>query len=206
MIGIMKLDLSNSADIFNDIALALYPFRDEAVKSVEYIVEGSIGNPQIIIKYPGYKVEKKGDEYYNLFDFYVEPYINNEPRGELFTHENIIHDFITHKIKSEEFWELVEIIYKENKLMKDPPKLEGIDPRIFLLTLKWIWIQEDFNYRLFYYKDIKSPTPYKLITRGGKIIIEPKKGREMLYEALQKAKEGADFRKLRTEYISIYKR
>lgn len=141
-----------------------------------------------------------------MFDFYVEPYIDEKPAGELFTHENIINDFKEYKVDSKEFWNLIDIIYKENRLERNPPELDGIPPRIFLLTLKWIWIQEDFNYRLFYGKDIQSPIPYKLITRRDGIILSaPMKGRKMLYEALLEAKEGATSVEIISKYIQKYK-
>ncbi len=34
------------------------------------------------------------------------------------------------------------------------------------MVLKWIWIQEDFNYK-FRWDEVDSPTPYVLLTKRG---------------------------------------
>jgi len=44
--------------------------------------------------------------------------------------------------------------------------LPGINPKLYLLVLKWIWIQEDFNYKLSW-QDVNSPIRYVLETRTG---------------------------------------
>ncbi len=60
-------------------------------------------------------------------------------------------------------------IYFKNELTREPPKLHGIDSKLFLLTLKWMWIQEDLNYKLDW-REVDSPEPYVLETkRGGRI-------------------------------------
>ena len=57
-------------------------------------------------------------------------------------------------------------MYNTNTLIKEPPKLPGIDSKLYLLVLKWIWIQEDFNYR-FGWEEVASPVRYVLETRTG---------------------------------------
>lgn len=44
--------------------------------------------------------------------------------------------------------------------------MAGIDPMLYLLMLKWIWAQEDFNYR-FGWQEVSSPIRYVLETRTG---------------------------------------
>jgi hypothetical protein len=44
--------------------------------------------------------------------------------------------------------------------------LAGIDTQLYLLVLKWIWIQEDFNYK-FSWGEVHSPVRYVLETRTG---------------------------------------
>ncbi len=51
-----------------------------------------------------------------------------------------------------------EELYPPDKV----PELKGFDCRTLLMTLKWMWLQEDINYR---YKsnDISSPTAYTYV-------------------------------------------
>lgn len=64
----------------------------------------------------------------------------------------------------ESFWKQIEELYYKNTITNTAPALPGIDPLLFLLMLKWIWIQEDFNYRLDW-QEVNSPEKYVLETR-----------------------------------------
>ena len=114
--------------------------------------DGQLPKPLIGIKYPGKKVTHtpKGTKYKwcNLYDFKIIPYINDEPIPELFTFKNMLEDFYKNKIDNEDFWIQIEELYKSNKVSSKPPKLGGIDSYIYLLSLKWLWILEDLNYRI----------------------------------------------------------
>jgi hypothetical protein len=85
-----------------------------------------------------------------------------------FQWRDVMGDFYKHKIKSEKFWGLLEKVYRHNKIdYKKIPKLAGIDPTLFLMMTKWMWIQEDLNYK-YSSKDIPGcPTPYRNETKGG---------------------------------------
>lgn len=151
------------------------PHRDKPIASVEFIVEGTKDNPVIGIRYPGRKLAKRTLKikrvnsalYANLYDFVVIPYINGKEIGEgEFTFEKILRDFQENKRDSEEFWKLSEKLYNTNEVGSPVPKLSGIDSNLYLAVLKWIWIQEDLNYR-FSWEEVGSPIRYVLETRTG---------------------------------------
>jgi hypothetical protein len=168
-----KIDLKPGNTLYNNLANELDPFKDKKPLSVKFIVEGTLEKPIILIKYPGKKClklkpKRKGAcEYANLYDFVVV--ILNEGKEEIsqFTFENILNDFEENKKMNEEFWKILANLYYKNEIMKDPPELKGINSKLFLLALKWIWIQEDLNYRL-RCEDITAPTRYKLLSKKGK--------------------------------------
>lgn len=106
-------------------------------------------------------------EWGNLFDFLVIPYTSGkEEKEQEFTFEKMLKDFELYKRDSEEFWKRIEDIYYNNTISNEPPTLSGINSKQFLLVLKWIWIQEDFNYKLSW-EDVGSPIKYILVTRTG---------------------------------------
>ena len=158
--------------IYEEIAKALDPHKDKEPFSVEFIVEGALQKPIISIRYPAKKLvkletkRKNSARYGNLFDFVVVIYDNGKEELSGFTFEKILRDFEENKKDSEEFWGLLKEIYYKNKLSKEPPKLKGIDSKLFLLAIKWIWLQEDFNYKM-KWDEVKSPTRYKLISKRG---------------------------------------
>ena len=169
----MLLDLKGKEkNIYEEIAKALDPYKDTEQFSNEFVVEGTLEKPIISIKYPAKKLvkleakRKSSAKYGNLFDFMVVIYNNGKEDINSFTFENILHDFQDNKKQSEEFWELLKEVYEQNILLREPPKLKGIDSKLFLLAIKWIWIQEDFNYK-FRWDEVKSPTKYKLISKRG---------------------------------------
>lgn len=194
---VFELKIKNPKNIYREIAVALLPHREKETCSVEFIVEGTVDNPVVGIRYPGRKVIKRKlkthaknvAEWANLFDFLVVPYIDGkETKPEDFTFEKILKDFETYKKNSEEFWKCIEEIYHENTLTKEPPELPGINSRLFLLVLKWIWIQEDLNYKLDW-RDTASPTKYILTTRTG-IRTQKGAGRAKSFAALILLKHG----------------
>jgi len=176
MIEKIELKIKDPRNIHHEVAMALLPHRGKEATSVEFIVEGTKEKPIVGIRYPGRKVVKRklkvkrvnSAEWGNLFDFVVIPYENGkEVKEQNFTFENLLRDFEENKRDSEKFWKLIEDIYHKNKLIKEPPKLPGIGPKLFLLALKWIWIQEDLNYKLSW-EDVTSPVRYVLLKRDGK--------------------------------------
>lgn len=180
----IELNLSNEMDldkanIYNQLAQNLTPYREKPYFSVEFIVEGTKEHPVVGIRYPGRKLVNRVNvgrilklrnnsvEWANLLDFLVIPYDDGRPREEQeFTFEGILRDFQDNKRDSEEFWELIVKLYYNNEVGSNIPTLPGLDPLLYLKVLKWIWIQEDLNYK-FSSKDINSPVKYVLETRTG---------------------------------------
>jgi hypothetical protein len=171
----IELKIKDINKIYKELAHALAPYHEKPVGSIEFIVEGTKDNPIIGIKYPGRKLKKRTLKritknsalWANLFDFVVIPYINGKEVGESeFTFEKILRDFQENKRDSEKFWKLIEELYETNAISREPPELPGINSKLYLLILKWIWIQEDFNYR-FKWDDVDSPIKYVLETRTG---------------------------------------
>jgi len=175
MIERKLLTIVDSKNIYQELAETLYPHRDKEKFSIEFIVEGTLEDPKIGIRYPGKKVKKRDLKiirsnsalWGNLYDFVVIPYIDGKEVEEInFTFEEILRDFEENKKNCDEFWERIEEIYYGNQYLKNPPELPGINSKLYLLVLKWIWIQEDFNYKLDW-NEVKSPIKYVLETRTG---------------------------------------
>lgn len=172
---VIELKVKNLKNVYNELAVALSPYREEPTGSILFIVEGTKKNPIIGLRYPGMKVRKRSLKtirnnsalWANLYDFEVVPFkVGKEISTQKFTFEELLKDFQENKRSNEKFWVLIEEIYKDNITTKIPPKLAGIDSRLYLSVLKWIWIQEDFNYR-FGWEDVNSPVKYVLETRTG---------------------------------------
>lgn len=167
---VIELKIKNTKNIYQELAKTLENYKDKPQCSVRFIVEGNLQNPLVAIDYPGRKMFKRESksnregiaQYANLFDFMVVPYKARKPLGvEDFTFEKFLEDFKNNKSDNEEFWKMLQELYYSNTFYGDPPKLPGIDPRTFLLTLKWIWLEEDLNYK-FKWEDTKSKTKYVL--------------------------------------------
>lgn len=167
---VIELKIKDTKNPYHEIALALEKYKDEEICSIRFIVEGNLKNPLVAIDYPGRKMFKRElktkreniARYANLFDFRVIPYENGKELGpEKFTFDKFLIDFKDNKSDNEEFWNMLQELYHSNIISKKPPQLPGIDPLVFLLTLKWIWIEEDFNYK-FKWDDIQSKTKYVL--------------------------------------------
>ena len=171
---IKELKIKDTENIYQELAKTLAPYRKEPERSVIFIVEGTKKNPIIGIRYPGKKLKKRvlkritknSALWANLFDFEVVPYRNKKEISGEFTFEKILRDFQENKIKNKKFWKLIKEMYYNNKISEKAPALPGINPKLFLLVIKWIWIQEDFNYK-FNWRDVNSPVRYVLETRTG---------------------------------------
>lgn len=175
MAKIIELKIKDNKDIYHELSEALSPYREEPVGSILFIVEGTKKKPIIGIRYPGRKLRKRTLKvirinsalWANLYDFEVVPFKNGkEISTQKFTFEELMKDFQQHKVKSEKFWKLLKEVYEKNTIPENIPKLSGIDPLLYLRMLKWIWIQEDFNYKLSW-EDVNSPVRYVLETRTG---------------------------------------
>ena len=170
----IQLKITNNQGIYKELAEFLIPYKNKPVGSCLFIVEGTVDKPIIGLRYPGKKlrrrkVGKTGIPWANLLDFEVVIFDKggNEITSDNFTFSKMLEDFNQHKKDSDEFWLMVVEVFNENTITKKPPKLGGIDTLLFLYALKWIWIQEDLNYRLSW-KDVASPEKYILETRTGK--------------------------------------
>lgn len=169
----IEFKVKDPKNVYQELAKTLYPYKDEPVGSILFIVEGTIGNPVIGLRYPGRKLKKRllkkpnknSALWANLYDFEVVPFKNNkEISTQKFTFEEMTGDFYENKRSNEKFWEQIKELYENNIIMQEPPELPGINPTLYLLMLKWIWIQEDFNYRL-NWQEVNSPIKYILETR-----------------------------------------
>lgn len=172
---VIELKIKDNKRIYQELTQALSPYRKEPPGSVLFIVEGTKRKPIIGIRYPGkkllkrtLKVERANSALWaNLYDFEVVPYKNGkELSTQNFTFGELMRDFQEDKSNNKRFWAMLEELYNDNTITKRPPKLPGIDPLLYLLVLKWIWIQEDFNYR-FGWQEVGSPVRYVLETRTG---------------------------------------
>src|SRR3989344_1346210 len=192
------LEIPEGDDIFKHLAKSLIPYRKSSVGSFLFIVEGSIKKPRIGIKYPGRKlrfrkeikkINKSSVLWANLLDFEVIPFEKGKPgMSTRFTYANLLKDFEDYKKGSKKFWEILLELHKHNRLTKKTPNLKGIESRLFLEMLKWMWIQEDTNYRLSY-KEVESPLRYRLETKSQKPTGKGA-GRNKFFAALILVKEG----------------
>jgi len=176
MAKLIELKIKDPKNIYKELTRALCPHREEPAGSLIFIVEGTKKKPIIGIRYPGKKLRKRELKivransalWINLYDFEVVPYKNGrELDTRHFTYSELMKDFQENKKDSQRFWALLEESYKDNTITKKPPKLSGINSKLYLLVLKWMWIQEDFNYRLSW-EDVDSPEKYCLLNKNGK--------------------------------------
>ncbi len=175
MTKIIELKIKDNEKIYQELAKTLSQYREKPAGSILFMVEGTKKKLIIGIRYPGKKVRKRilktirtnSALWANLYDFEVVPFKSGkEVDTQKFTFEELLKDFQNNKRNSEKFWRILEELYKNNTITKNPPKLSGIDSQLYLLVLKWIWIQEDFNYR-FGWEEVNSPIRYVLETRTG---------------------------------------
>jgi len=210
MSEIIELKIKNPQKIYQELAVALSPHREKPIGSILFIVEGTQKNPIIGIRYPGKKLIKRKLKvvransalWANLYDFEVVPYRNGkELSTQEFTYEKLLLDFQENKRSCKNFWAMLEELYRNNTITKKTPKLPGIDPQLYLLVLKWMWIQEDFNYR-FSWKGVNSPVRYVLETRTGSRTTQGA-GRPKFFAALILLKEHFNFEKVK-KIIPLY--
>lgn len=170
----IKLEIQDPGNIYQEIAKQLYPYREQS-EPILFVVEGTLEMPIVGIRYPGKKVKKRelkkprndSARWENLFDFEVVPFENGSERSSNeFTLTKIAADFYKYKKGHEEFWNQIEEIYQNRTATQELPDLQGIESKLFLLMLKWIWIQEDFNYRLDIWGDASPPEKYTLEPKG----------------------------------------
>ncbi|MDP2705322.1 MAG: hypothetical protein Q8O71_02955 [bacterium] len=197
MIPKKKINLSGES-IFKDLAKELIPHREKPIGSMLFIVEGTQLEPRVGIRYPGRKLRRRTEIkrankstvlWANLLDFEVIPFENGQPGTSIqFTYTNLLKDFEDYKKKDNEFWDMILELHRRNQITKIPPNLGGIEPKLFLEMLKWMWIQEDVNYKLSH-SDVGSPLKYRLETRSQKPTGKGA-GRDKFFAALILVKEG----------------
>lgn len=185
------LKIHNPKKIYNELTMALCPYRKCSHGSITFIVEGTIANPRVGIRYPGYKLKrrilkrpnKNSALWANLLDFEVIPFEHKEESSSAsFTYAKLLKDYEMYKKNSDIFWEMLLKLFERNEITKKPPKLGGIDSQQFLEMLKWMWIQEDFNYRLSW-QETGSPIKYRLENKTGSVTSKGA-GRSKFFAAL----------------------
>lgn len=171
----IELKINDGKSLFKDLTRGLYPYHEQPTGAIIAIVEGTKEKPLIGLRYPGRKLVKRqlkiirsnSVHWANLYDFEVVPFHNGkELTTEKFTYQVMLEDFQNYKSQSSDFWDCLEIVYKTNEIPPKVPKLAGIDSELYLRVLKWIWIQEDLNYRL-NWEEVGSPERYVLQNRTG---------------------------------------
>lgn len=175
MTKIRKINIPDGPDIFKHLADALLPYHTGKVGSYLFIVEGTFVKPRVGIRYPGYKLRqrrlkkpnKNSALWANLFDFEVVPFKNGkEDNSASFTYAKLLKDFEVYKKNNKFFWKMIVKLHNCNVIDKKPPKFRGINSLQFLEMLKWMWVQEDLNYKLSW-KDVGSKIPYRLENKNG---------------------------------------
>jgi len=191
MTKIREVHIPGGSDIFKHLSHALLPYHTKAVGSHLFIVEGTLAKPRIGIRYPGRKLKrrtlkkpnKNSALWANLYDFEVVPFEKGKENSSIhFTYANLLKDFEEHKKDNSSFWKTIIQVHDYNVINKEPPKLGGIDTRRFLEMLKWMWIQEDLNYKLSW-REVGSEMPYRLQNRNGGTTSKGA-GRDKFYAAL----------------------
>jgi len=193
------LTIRDPERIYKELAAFLIRYKDSAQGVHLFVVEGTLKNPIIALRYPGRKLVKRTHkaktkpknfvEWANLCDFEVVAFRNGVeiPKNE-FTYRKIFEDFAANKIGSAAFCKLLDDVYKHNTITGEIPTLHGIDPKLFLLMLKWMWIQEDLNYK-FSSAYVESPIKYRLQTLKGSATSDGA-GRARFYASLFLLRSG----------------
>lgn len=173
---VIEFKIKDNKRIYQELTQALSPYKEEPSGSILFVVEGTKEKPIIGIRYPGRKVQRRKLKivksnsvlWNNLYDFEVVPYEDSkELNTQGFTFEELTKDFKENKKDNNEFWEMVQELYEHNTITKKAPDLPGINSQLYLLVLKWVWIQEDFNYK-FSWEQVESPIKYNLVNKSGK--------------------------------------
>ncbi len=170
-----ELHIKNPKEVYKELSNFLYKYADSPAGSYLFIVEGTVKKPIMAIRYPGKKVRKREVKkitkssclWANMLDFEVVVYENGKELGSKdFTFSKIAEDYDKNKKGNKEFWSCLEELFKTDEVKRSIPKLPGIDSELFLLAVKWIWIQEDLNYRL-NWEETCSPVKYRLESKKG---------------------------------------
>jgi hypothetical protein len=169
------LEIKDVGKLYQELAETMCQYREKPIASVVFIVEGTIEKPIIGLRYPGKKLQKRIVKqirknsvlWANLYDFEVVAYKNGKKiKNNQFTLSSIMEDFHENKKNDKYFWACVREVYYKNVLPKKLPITKGIDSKMFLLMLKWIWVQEDFNYKLSW-EEVNPSVRYMLANRTG---------------------------------------
>ncbi len=210
MAKIIELKIKDNKKIYQELTKTLSKYRQKPQGSILFIVEGTKAYPIIGIRYPGKKVKQRNLKkpnknsalWANLYDFEVVPF---EKRKEIntqkFTFQEMLKDFQETKKKNKKFWNLIEKLYYTNEINNKTPKLSGIIPKLYLMVLKWIWLQEDFNYR-FNWQEVNSPIRYVLENRTGSRTAKGA-GRAKFFAALILLKNNFTFEQVK-KIIPLY--
>ena len=191
------LKVPDGNEIYKYLAQVLPEYCERPEGSELFIVEGTKEEPRIGIRYPGKKLKKREFKvvrknsalWANLLDFLVVPFENGvEQPANLFNYRDLLVDFEKYKKGNDSFWEMIVELRNHNIITKNPPKLEGIESRLFLEMLKWMWIQEDLNYKLSH-SAVGSKIRYILQTKGGSTT-SGGAGRDKFYAALNLIRTG----------------
>ncbi len=177
-----------SETIFEDLAKILDPHKEDTLISNTFLVDSSKNEQiKIVIKYPGKKVKPRNLKRVNassvlwecVYDFLVSPIFKcKEIPGNELTYRKILTDFEENKKGNAIFWDAIVELYKSNIVVeKNYGPLKGLNPLLFIYTLKWLWIQEDLNYKL-NHSDIDFPTRYKVASSSKAL------GRKKFFTAL----------------------
>jgi len=112
MTKLIELKIKDPKKIYQELATALYPYKNKPVGSMLFIVEGTRKNPIIGLRYPGRKLRKRllkkpnknSALWANLYDFEVVPFKNKkEINTQKFTFGEIMKDFQENKRNNEIF-------------------------------------------------------------------------------------------------------
>jgi len=191
MAKINKICIPSGPNIFKHLADTLLPYHTKAVGSCLFIMEGTLKNPRVGIRYPGRKLRKRclkkpnknSALWANLFDFEVVPFKNKkEDTSANFTYPKLLKDFEMYKKDNKSFWKMIDKLHDYNVINKKPPKFGGINSLQFLEMLKWMWIQEDLNYKLSW-EEVGSKMRYRLQNKNGNSTSRGA-GRDKFYAAL----------------------
>ncbi len=110
---LLRIPERGTIRMLHDISVALDSHKGKRAASEEFVVEGSMERPKIIIRYPGNKVKRrelkdpgrKGAVLWEaLYDFLVVPFMEgSEMPFKEFNYRKIAEDFFDNKKDSEGF-------------------------------------------------------------------------------------------------------
>lgn len=162
----IKLNIKDKAFPYRELLECFEKYKHEDKHVIEIKVD-ELDEYEISLLYPGKHVKylpgKRKKKYYweKMGDFKIQPLKNGVSSGvETFKLEDFVRDFHEYKVDNNAFWEALLIVYYTNELPNEIPDADGMDPRLFLLCIKWIYILEDMNYK-YTWEEAGSLIPYK---------------------------------------------